>query len=243
MYAWLDSTPVLALSRLLAAALPREAAQPLATAAGRAAHALLERPRRALERRGVPSLRALVNYARTRADLFYLERLVERVEGPPDPPREAVYVSGHVGNWELGGAWLARRFGLTVLALRPRTAFARFVDARRAAWGVETAHTDVAGLRRFLRAAPPVAAMIDRRGGRIAAAHAWRHERPLVPLWTTLEPSGRYRLRLEEPIPARRRPGETAAEGTARLARELERVVEAMRRRHRDQWFPFTDGP
>lgn len=244
MYAWLDSTPVLALSRLLAAALPRPLALGAAEAGGWAAHATLARPREALRRHGSGGAAPLVNYARTRADLFYLERLLEKVDGPADLPREAVYVSAHVGNWEMGGAWLARRFGLTVLAQEPGTPFSRFVERVRGRSGVRTLHGGAAGLRRFLEAPPPVGALIDRPAGRIPQAplaYAWRHGLPLIPHWTLPTRSGRYRFETEPPVDGRPRPGESRAEGTARLAAGLEGVLARMRRRHVDQWFPFYE--
>lgn len=246
MYAWLDSTPVLTLSRLLAAALPRPLALGAAAAGGWAAHAALARPREALRRHGLGGAAPLINYARTRADLFYLDRLLEKVDGPADLPREAVYVSGHVGNWELGGAWLARRFGLTVLALEPGTAFSRFVEFGRDRRGIRTFHGGAAGLRRFLEAPPPVGALIDRPAGRIPSAplaYAWRHGLPLIPHWTLPTRTGRYRFEIEPAVDGRARPGETRAEGAARLAAALTGVLERMRRRHADQWFPFYGGP
>lgn len=221
----IDSAPVLALSRLMAAALPRPAAHAIASAA-----ALANPP---------PgwNARRLVNYVRTRADLFY--RHVP-VEGPEELPRDAVYVSGHVGNWELGGAYIARRFGLSVLALRPTTAFSRFIDARRPATTVHTGGICWA-LRRLIRADGPVAALIDRPAGRIPEgppAIAWLRDVPLVPFWMVLTRRGGYRFVMDEQIPADRRPGETRAEGTARLSARLADVVARIRARFPDQWFP-----
>jgi lauroyl/myristoyl acyltransferase len=229
----IDSAPVLALTRTLAAALPRPAAHAIAAAGGLAAWALM------------PSIKlgptTVMNYARTRADLFYR---VE-VRGPDDLPRDAVYVSGHVGNWELGGAWLARRFGLTVLAMEPTTAFSKFIDARRLA---ETIHTSGPcwKLRRLFRARGPVAALIDRPWGRIPRgplALAWRRAVPIIPFWMVLARSGRYDFVTDPAIDATPLAGETRDAGTERLARELAGVLARMRARFADQWFAFFDGP
>lgn len=221
----IDSAPVLALSRLMTAALPRSAAHAIASAA-----ALVTPP---------PgwSRRTLVNYVRTRADLFYRD---VPVDGPAELPRDAVYVSAHVGNWELGGAYIARRFGLSVLALRPTTAFSRFIDARRPA---STVHTGGIcwSLRRLIRARGPVAALIDRPRGRIPEgppAIAWLRGVPLVPFWMVLTRRGGYRFEMDEPIPADRRHDETRSQGTARLSRALEGPLARMRSRFKDQWYP-----
>jgi lauroyl/myristoyl acyltransferase len=248
MYGWLDCAPVLSLSRLMTAALPRAAAHPMAAAGGRAAARLLRRPREALARKGLDGPRTMANYARTRADLFYLDRLIDATEGPPDPPRRAVYVSAHVGNWELGAAWLARRHGLTVLAGRPRTAFARFVDARRDRYRIRTVHTDRpgAGLRAMLCADGPVAALIDRPAHRIPVAPlaaAWIRRIPLMPMWAVMTRGARYRIEMDEPIEPREGAGESREEGIARLAERAAGALERVRARHADQWFAFSDDP
>lgn len=57
----------------------------------------------------------------------------EHIERAVAAGRGAVFATLHQGNWDAGGRWAARRWGLTVVVevLRPRSLFERFVAHRR----------------------------------------------------------------------------------------------------------------
>jgi lauroyl/myristoyl acyltransferase len=170
--------------------------------------------------------------------------------------RGCVFVTAHLGNWELAGRLLAS-FGRRVhVVMSPEqdpdvarllhggaTGAVRFVRRRSPLVSVEL----VAALRRGERAAFQVDRATGERGdcrlsffgapvpfpiGPFVLAAAAGVE--VVPAFCVLEPSGAYRLAVEPAFPVAR--GEEAA-GLARAVSVLERYVRA----HSDQWFNFFD--
>jgi KDO2-lipid IV(A) lauroyltransferase len=57
----------------------------------------------------------------------------ERIGEASEAGRGAVLATPHLGNWDAGGRWVAKRWGLTAVVevLRPRMLFDRFVEHRR----------------------------------------------------------------------------------------------------------------
>lgn len=226
MYRRLDSRPVLGAARFLSAVLPRRAAETIAWTLGAAAAPLV----------GGPSWRTVANFAVTRYHLLIdrpPENVVEgaeRLRGLDAP----VFVSAHIGNWELGGAALAAAMpGLEVLAEAPRTAFSTYIESRRLPRSTHTC----ARLRRFVQETrAPVAALVDR--GTAALGIAWMRGSCVVPVVVVLD-GPRYRTFIERPIDARPRAGELRADGTKRLADEVRRVLQRYLERYPDQWFAF----
>ncbi len=132
--------------------------------------------------------------------------------------RGIILVTGHLGNWELGGAWLAAR-GIPVGAIVRHMAnpsFDRYLNTTRASLGVRVMYDDVAGRQapRALREGFLVAFLADQgvRGlastfvpffGRLAktprgpAVFALRLESPIVFGASIRQPDGRFRLAFE----------------------------------------------
>jgi Kdo2-lipid IVA lauroyltransferase/acyltransferase len=184
------------------------------------------------------------------------ERVIERtvIEGfdafraAVDRGRGVVLVTGHFGNWEIGGAALAAR-GIPIDGIAQRQSnplFNRDIVAARERLGmriIERGRATKEGLR-GLRAGRVVAFVADqdaRRAGifvpffgRLASTHrgpallALRTGSPIF-LGTALrEPDGRYRIRLQE-IPVDRTQETEAAvrEVTAAFTARLEAAIRA----------------
>jgi Kdo2-lipid IVA lauroyltransferase/acyltransferase len=133
-----------------------------------------------------------------------------------------ILVSGHLGNWELGGAYLAAR-GLPMQAVArhmENPLFDRYLTSTRERIGMAVVHDDEAVRRvpRALRGGHPVAFLIDQGAvglastwvpffGRLAktprgpAVFALRLGAPVVFGVALRQPSGRFRLTFE-PIDA-----------------------------------------
>jgi lauroyl/myristoyl acyltransferase len=167
-----------------------------------------------------------------------------------------VFVTAHLGNWELAGRLLAS-FGRPVhVVMSPEQDPAvakmlhgetdgavRFVRRQSPLVSVEL----VAALRRGERAAFQVDRATGARGDCRLSFFGAPAPFPLgpfvlaaaagvdvVPAFCVLEPSGAYRLSVEPAFPVARG-GEAA--GLARAVSVLERYVRA----HSDQWFNFFD--
>lgn len=132
-----------------------------------------------------------------------------------------ILVTGHLGNWELGGAYLAAR-GLPIDAVARHMAnplFDRYLTSTRQRIGMTVVHDDQAVRRvpRSLRSRRAVAFLVDQ--GTVGLASTWvpffgryaktprgpavfalRFAAPIVFGVALRAPSGRYRLAFE-PIP------------------------------------------
>jgi KDO2-lipid IV(A) lauroyltransferase len=129
-----------------------------------------------------------------------------------------IVVTGHLGNWELGGAYLAAR-GLPVDAVARHMAnplFDRYLTSTRQRIGMSVVHDDEAVRRvpRSLRSGRAVAFLVDQ--GAVGLASTWvpffgryaktprgpavfalRMEAPIVFGAAVRRPSGRYQLNFE----------------------------------------------
>lgn len=213
------------------------------------------------------------NLGRTFAELFALnaltpealDRLVDGVEGaehidalPGEGTRRpCVVVTGHVGNWELMGAFFARQgYRLKVLAKpmhNPRTEAA--VAATRREIGFDILYTGQSlkpGLR-HLREGGVLAILADQdaRKDGIAvpffgvpastalgpAVFAWLGRVPLLPAFAVRVGPTRHRFHFYPPITPQ--PGESREAALERMTRAHVAALEDIVRRYPEQYFWF----
>lgn len=166
-----------------------------------------------------------------------------------------IFVSGHLGNWELGGAYLAAR-GLPMQAVArhmENPLFDRYLTRTREQVGMTIVHDDEAVRRvpRALRAGHAVAFLIDQGAvglastwvpffGRLAktprgpAVFALRLGTPMVFGTALRQPSGRFRLAFEAIDTTST--GDTDAD-IDRIVAEYTTVLERWVRRAPEQYF------
>ena len=153
-----------------------------------------------------------------------LQRLVETVEGWEEieevmsKGKGAVLVTGHIGNWELAGAYVAAR-GVPLDAIVRGMAnplFDAYINHTRAVSGMTVVHDSEAVRRtpRSLRAGRAVAFVADQgvmglastfvpffgrpaKTPRGAAVFALRFETPVIFVVALRQPNGRYRVVVE----------------------------------------------
>lgn len=166
-----------------------------------------------------------------------------------------IVVTGHLGNWELGGAYVAAR-GLPIEAIARHMAnplFDRYLTETRERIGMEIVHDEDAVRRvpRALRAGEIVAMVMDQGAvglastwvpffGRMAktprgpAVFALRLGTPMVFGVAVRQPSGRYRLSFEPIDTERRADLDTDVD---RIVTEYTRVLERWVRAYPEQYF------
>ena len=209
---------------------------------------------------------AVRNVALVAADFSRLPRFNEdpsllpvRVEGF-EKLREvgnAIYFSGHLGNWELLGPALARVSPPVAGVVRPldNPALNAVVDRYRNAGGFTTLAKDKAGgeMVRRLREGWTTGVLVDQSPrengapvtffgqpcwGTIAPAMlAWRTGLPVIPGFVMREADGGYVFELGDPVEMVRT-GDLLGDLQVNTQR-CQDVVEAMVRRHPDQWLWF----
>jgi Kdo2-lipid IVA lauroyltransferase/acyltransferase len=169
--------------------------------------------------------------------------------------RGAIFVTAHLGNWEVIGLAHAWTFGPIAVVARPldNPALDRRMCAFRAMAGNRVVYKRDAlrEVMRTLHEGGGVAFLIDQNVqekdgifveffGRpaatttVAAALAVKTGCALVPAYTTIGPDGRYRAVYEPELqwtPSGDKQGDIA-----RLTQELTRVIEGWIRAHPDQW-------
>ncbi|HMG94890.1 MAG TPA: lysophospholipid acyltransferase family protein [Gemmatimonadaceae bacterium] len=185
-----------------------------------------------------------------------LQRLVETVEGWEEieevmsKGKGAVLVTGHIGNWELAGAYVAAR-GIPLDAIVRGMAnplFDAYINHTRAVSGMTVVHDSEAVRRtpRSLRAGRAVAFVADQgvmglastfvpffgrpaKTPRGAAVFALRFDTPVVFVVALRQPNGRYRIvveRIEAPQTGDRDRDVDAI--VARFTQHLEKWVRAV---------------
>jgi KDO2-lipid IV(A) lauroyltransferase len=185
-----------------------------------------------------------------------LQRLVETVEGWEEieevmsKGRGAVLVTGHIGNWELAGAYVAAR-GIPLDAIVRGMAnplFDAYINHTREVSGMTVVHDSEAVRRtpRSLRAGRAVAFVADQgvmglastfvpffgrpaKTPRGAAVFALRFDTPVVFVVALRQPNGRYRIvveRIEAPQTGDRDKDVDAI--VARFTQHLEKWVRAV---------------
>ena len=181
-----------------------------------------------------------------------LQELVETVEGWEEVDdvmskgKGAVLVTGHIGNWELAGAYVAAR-GVPLDAIARGMAnplFDAYVNRARAEMGMTIVHDSDAVKRtpRSLRAGRAVAFVADQgvlglastfvpffgrpaKTPRGAAVFALRFDVPVIFVVALRQPNGRFRIVVER-IEARR---------TGNMDRDVDAIVAAFTE-HLEKW-------
>jgi KDO2-lipid IV(A) lauroyltransferase len=169
--------------------------------------------------------------------------------------RGLILVSGHLGNWELGGAYLAAR-GIPMDVIARHMAnplFDRYLTETRQRIGLTVVHDDDAVRRvpRALRAGHAVAFLMDQGAvglastwvpffGRLAktprgpAVFALRMGTPMIFGAALRQPSGRYRFSFESIDTT---PSDDLDGDVERIVREYTLVLERWVRRAPEQYF------
>lgn len=194
--------------------------------------------------------------------LLHEWRGFEHFENARARGKGTVLVTGHLGNWELGGTLLALRgLPLTVVTLEePTTELTLWRDQLRQRLGIKTITVgpghDFAFVEMLnvLRRNEILAMLVDRpyagtgskvqfcgRDTEISSAPAllWQHsEAAIIPAFVLHESGGRYISFADAPLAfqhgANKR--EAIVENTQRLATHFEEII----RRHPEQWFNYV---
>jgi phosphatidylinositol dimannoside acyltransferase len=168
--------------------------------------------------------------------------------------RGAVLVMPHIGNWDIGGAWLGRHYPLTVVAerLEPPEVFDWFVNMRERN-GMRVVGLDgdtAAALSRDIREGRALGLLCDRdlHGDGLEvvffgetttlpagpATLALRHNAPVLPVTVYQTPAGPARGYIGPPIPFERT-GKFRVDATA-LTQLIAHALEDMIRKAPEQW-------
>lgn len=208
------------------------------------------------------------SFALTLSDFLSQSPVTMRVEGREKAEealkkgRGAVFLTSHLGNWELGGRVLAE-WGWPVTAVyQPYRSevMQRFIQKRRAAGlsYLAVGKGAAAGVARILQRRETVAFLADRPFGEDGCTttlcgrparlprgpflFACRYDAPVIPGFVLRESPGRYRTVIEDPIwPAGK--GPHAIED---LIGQTAQVLENYICRYGDQWYcfePVWDDP
>ncbi|MBN2686852.1 MAG: lysophospholipid acyltransferase family protein [Deltaproteobacteria bacterium] len=220
-----------------------------------------------------------VNYGRYMVDFFLIPQLPAHktreffadVQGEPilrdalDRGKGAVFVSAHVGNWEIGGSLLRLlNYPLAVVALAHNTGATNIlVNSLRRSSAIDIIEMDplsplsalqilnhlrmnkivaMAGDREFFGRGRPVTYF----GKKVAfpvgpVMVAMKSGAPVIPVFIIKQPDGRYTGILEEAIFVDDNGGEAIDAALGRLARVFETYI----RRYPDQWYcpdPIDEG-
>lgn len=271
----------------LANILPRSWSQALAGRIGRVSYSLSRKPRESLRE----NLRLVTgasgreldelcranfeNFIKMLADYFYCtsrsERRVpklleewrgyENLTAALERGKGVIIVTGHLGNWEIGGILLAlKNLPMTVVTLEePSTELTRWRDSYRRRLGIKTIKV---GSEKFsfvemiqtLRRNEIVAMLVDRpyagtgTGVRFfgretefstAPALLWQHTGAAVlPAFVLQNKKGRYLSFADPAIPMERHDDsrEALAINTQRVATAFESII----REHPEQWFNYV---
>jgi KDO2-lipid IV(A) lauroyltransferase len=166
-----------------------------------------------------------------------------------------ILITGHVGNWELGGMLLAlEEVPLTVVTLaEPATGLTQWREAYRRRLGIRTVSVgddpfSFVGIVSALRRNEFIAMLVDRPYGASAApvrffgaethfssapSLLWQHTgAEVIPAFVLQKPGGRYVSLLAPPVPM-------DADGAGN-AQRIATVFETIVRCHPEQWFNYV---
>lgn len=188
-------------------------------------------------------------------DDFVIIEGLDHLRRALDRGRGAMLVTGHLGNWELGGAALAMKgYPPTVLAFPQENRYTdRMINDNRTQAGmkvVPTGGTSVKDALRCLRDKSILIALIDQNaygggvfvdffGGRAStvrgpAALALKYGCPMIPVFS-LRGNGKHRVIFHEPLEPPSS-GDKERDVTAIMA-SLTKIIESYARRYPEQWF------
>lgn len=227
--------------------------------------AMTEREREALVRN------VFVHFAKTMLDFVRgpalsregLDRIIVSVEGwesgraALDSGRGLIFLTAHLGNWELLGRWLAAQgIPLTVVAREPGDpAFGGYVRSLRenAGFAVLSKGASARELLGALRRGEAIVLLPDQNSGDLfvpffgvpagtvagPASLALHTGAPLLPSYCVRQPDDTYKIIFLPPIPAEPT-GDRAADVT-RVMGEANRVLESVVRQFPEQWLWLHD--
>jgi lauroyl/myristoyl acyltransferase len=218
----------------------------------------------------------VANFSRMLADYFYCASRgesaagnlqeewqgAEHLESARAAGRGMIVVTGHLGNWELGGILLALRgIPMTVVTLdEPTTALTEWRDAYRRKLGIKT--IAVGPGREFsfvemiqtLRRGECLAMLVDRPYGSTGApvrifqrelqfstapALLWQHTgAPVIPAFVLRRPDGRYLSIAEPAVPMET--GTDQRSGLAANTQAVASIFESIIRQYPEQWFNYV---
>lgn len=168
--------------------------------------------------------------------------------------RGAIVATGHIGNFELGGVTLARRYRLLdVVKSQRNPLFDHYINALRASRGILTVPMDKSGPRvlRHLRSGGLVSLLLDQDAGNDgltvdflgSPASTWpgaarlsiRTGCPVIPMAILRQGDGNHRLAISEPLwPGSR---SDCPEDVQEYLQLISRAVEEFILDHPEQWF------
>ncbi len=265
----------------LVSMLPRDVAQEVAGAIGRAGYDFGQTGREAARENlaRITGLRDLMleemcrenydRFLRTLSDYFYcslapeedIRGLVgewqgfEHIVAARERGKGGILITGHLGNWELGGILLALEgVPLTVVTLEePATGLTQWREAYRRRIGIKTVSVgadpfSIVAIVSALRRNEFVALLVDRPYGGSAVpvqffgaqtcfssapTLLWQHTgADVIPAFVLQKPGGRYVSLLAPPVPM-------DTDGAAN-AQRIATVFETIVRRNPEQWFNYV---
>lgn len=170
--------------------------------------------------------------------------------------RGAIAVTGHIGNFELGGALLARRYPLLdVVKTQRNPLFDAYVDRKRRAQGIQTVpmRDSAPAVLRHLRQGGLVTLLVDQDAGAAgetvdflgrpastwtgAARFSLRTGCPVVPLAMRRTGPGRHVLLIRDALQPPPRSERIEAVQVADYTRRISAAVEQFVREEPRQWF------
>jgi len=191
------------------------------------------------------------------------DRMVDRVIAVPgwEPlddalalGKGAIVVTGHIGNFELGGAILARRYGLLdVVKPQRNELFDSHINRIRRQRGIQTVAMDKSGpvVARHLRQGGLVSLLIDQDAGQQgifvnflgqmastwpgAARLSLRTGCPIVPLAILRQNASSHCMFIGEPLLPEGR--DTSQQGTTAYLQEISDSLEGFIHQSPEQWF------
>ncbi len=275
------------LARFLANILPRPVAQAVAGSLGRASCSFNKKSREALRENlqlvtGMQgeSLDQLcrenfANFTRMLADYFYCTggtseraggllqewRGFENLTAALERGKGVILITGHLGNWEVGGILLAlKKIPMTVVTLEePTTELTRWRDDYRKRMGIKTITVgsdkfSFVEMIKTLRSNEAVAMLVDRPYagsgtpvrffGRetlfsTAPALLWQHtDAAVLPAFVLQNKKGRYLSFADTAIPMERHDDQQKA--IAINTQLVATAFEAIIREHPEQWFNYV---
>lgn len=271
----------------LANILPRGASQALAGLIGRVSYRFNHKSREALRENlrlvtgksgaelDTLCLANFENFLKMLADYFYCtggngdrtEQLLEEWHGfenltaALELGKGVIVITGHLGNWEMGGILLSlRKLPMTVVTLRePTSELSRWRDDYRRRLGIKTItvgsdHFSFVDMIKTLRNNEIVAMLVDRPYagsgtpvrffGRdtlfsTAPALLWQHTGAAVlPAFVLQNKKGRYLSFADPAIPMERH--EDQREALARNTQRIATAFEAIIRENPEQWYNYV---